>query len=353
MPLPPNFAASGPIRLPAFFIRRGRCAILLCMSKRFGTDSLQLNDDLCFVVFDLEWNQCPYGKEHENKDLPFEIIDIGAVKLDRNREAIATFHQYVRPSVYKRLHHRTKKVIGIEVSDIERGLPFPDAARGFLGWCGPNAVFCTWGDQDLYELQRNLRYYGMLDLLPGPLLYEDVQKLFAVEFEDRSVRRSLEYAADYLSIEKTREYHRAYDDALYTAAVMTHLSSEVITSEYSLDCYQHPTDPENEIKIRYSTHEKYISRTFPDRQTAIRDREVASMHCPVCGRNAKRIGRWIVKDAKHYISAARCKDHGYLTGRIRVKVAENDQVYMEKITRMSTEEEALGSISHTPHKSND
>ena len=26
-----------------------------------------------YIVFDLEWNQCPYGKERENKRLPFEI----------------------------------------------------------------------------------------------------------------------------------------------------------------------------------------------------------------------------------------------------------------------------------------
>ena len=35
-----------------------------------------------YIVFDLEWNQCPYGKDKENQRLPFEIIEIGAVKLN-------------------------------------------------------------------------------------------------------------------------------------------------------------------------------------------------------------------------------------------------------------------------------
>ena len=35
-----------------------------------------------YVIFDLEWNQCPYGKGKENPKLPFEIIEIGAVKMD-------------------------------------------------------------------------------------------------------------------------------------------------------------------------------------------------------------------------------------------------------------------------------
>ena len=32
-----------------------------------------------YIVLDLEWNQCPYGKEREIRRLPFEIIEIGAV----------------------------------------------------------------------------------------------------------------------------------------------------------------------------------------------------------------------------------------------------------------------------------
>lgn len=38
-----------------------------------------------YIVFDLEWNQCPYGKDKENQR-PFEIIEIGAVKLNGKRD---------------------------------------------------------------------------------------------------------------------------------------------------------------------------------------------------------------------------------------------------------------------------
>ena len=34
-----------------------------------------------FIVLDLEWNQSPAGKEGSMNRLPFEIIEIGAVKL--------------------------------------------------------------------------------------------------------------------------------------------------------------------------------------------------------------------------------------------------------------------------------
>ena len=52
-----------------------------------------------YIVFDLEWNQCPYGKERENDKLPFEIIEIGAVKLNEQFEIIDNFQCLVQPMV--------------------------------------------------------------------------------------------------------------------------------------------------------------------------------------------------------------------------------------------------------------
>ena len=36
-----------------------------------------------YIIFDLEWNQCCGGRDMENPRMPFEIIEIGAVKLDK------------------------------------------------------------------------------------------------------------------------------------------------------------------------------------------------------------------------------------------------------------------------------
>ena len=35
-----------------------------------------------YIVFDLEWNQSAEGKECSVEHMPFEIIEIGAVKLN-------------------------------------------------------------------------------------------------------------------------------------------------------------------------------------------------------------------------------------------------------------------------------
>ena len=78
-----------------------------------------------YIVFDLEWNQCPYGKERENKRLPFEIIEIGALKLDENRNYEDSFHQVVKPVVYKKLHYRTKEILDIKARIWNRGFLLP------------------------------------------------------------------------------------------------------------------------------------------------------------------------------------------------------------------------------------
>ena len=38
-----------------------------------------------YIVFDLEWNQSPGGKKYSNSRLPFEIIEIGAVRMSRGK----------------------------------------------------------------------------------------------------------------------------------------------------------------------------------------------------------------------------------------------------------------------------
>ena len=58
-----------------------------------------------YVVVDFEWNQACYGKGSENRKIPFEIIEIGAVKLDENLKEIDRFSRTIRPKVYKKLYY--------------------------------------------------------------------------------------------------------------------------------------------------------------------------------------------------------------------------------------------------------
>ena len=172
-----------------------------------------------YIVFDLEWNQNPDGRRHPDSRLPFEIIEIGAVKLNEKREIIDTFQCLIKPKVYHWIHDSIHEVIHVDYHELENGIPFPRAIRNFLEWCGEEYRFFTWGNQDVMELQRNMKYYNLLKLMPGPVHYYDVQKLYGL-FTAEGARLSLDAAVEQEGLLEKRPFHRALDDAYYTGRVL-------------------------------------------------------------------------------------------------------------------------------------
>ena len=95
-----------------------------------------------FIVFDLEWNQNPGGKEASVERLPFEIFEIGAVKLNEKREKVAEFHRIIRPCVYRQMHRIISEVTHVSIEELERdGEPFAAVMEDFLKWCGEDCIF--------------------------------------------------------------------------------------------------------------------------------------------------------------------------------------------------------------------
>lgn len=293
-----------------------------------------------YVVFDLEWNQCPYGKERENEKIPFEIIEIGAVKLNEQKQIIDQFHTLIQPRVYRRLHFRTREIIGLDMKELDKGSAFYKAGRDFIKWCGEDYRFCTWGNSDLIELQRNMKYYGVLSLLKGPILYCDVQKLFSLDFEDGDSRKSLEYAVDFLGMEKDQGFHRALADAVYTARVMERVDDGLIRDFYSIDCFQNPKSKEEEIKVFFPGYEKYISREFVSREAVMEDKEILSSRCCLCGKNARKKIRWFSSGQKNYYCLSYCPNHGWLKGKVRIKRTDHGSVFAVKTMKLTDDGEA-------------
>lgn len=293
-----------------------------------------------YVVFDLEWNQCPDGKERENPKIPFEIIEIGAVKLNSDREIVDSYQGYVKPKVYHWLHSRTRELLHMEYKELRtQGRPFKEVLREFFQWCGPDCSFCTWGNQDLMELQRNMKFYGILGWLPGPVFYYDIQKLFSICKEDGKSRKSLEYTIDFLELEKDMDFHRALSDAMYTVKVFQQLEDKSILENFSIDTFQNPRSKKEEIHISYANYDKYVSREFEDKDELMRDKEVASTRCPKCHRAARRKVRWFTSNSKNYYCLSHCQEHGFLKGKIRIKKTDHDTFYAVKTLRLADEEE--------------
>ena len=104
-----------------------------------------------YIVFDLEWNQSAKGKKYALPGMPFEIIQMGAVKLNEQFEVIDEFDRLVCPQVYPVLHSICGEVTGITQEMLADGEHFVDTALDFLAWCGQDYTFCTWGSMDLVK----------------------------------------------------------------------------------------------------------------------------------------------------------------------------------------------------------
>lgn len=294
-----------------------------------------------YIVFDLEWNQSTRGKEEAADQLPFEIFEIGAVKLNDKFEMTDQFCRLIRPQVYTKMHWMIQEVTHVEMEELqENGMDFVDAAREFFVWCGPEAVFCTWGSMDLTELQRNMDFYQMENPFPKPLLFFDVQKLYGLASGDGK-RISLDAAVEESEITKERPFHRAMDDAWYTAQVMRKLDWEKWNSFCSVDYHRLPEDRDEEIRMTFPGYFKYVSRVFSSKEDAMKDKTVTAMNCYACGRALRKKIRWFTANQKTYFALALCPEHGYLKGKIRMKKAdkksEEEQVFVIKTLKLTDE----------------
>lgn len=292
-----------------------------------------------YIVMDLEWNQPVDTKDCDTEGMPFEIIEIGAIKLNSNKEQISVFSEVVKPQVYQEMNYITKKLIHLQMEELQMGRDFKSVATDFIHWCGEDSIFCTWGTLDLMELQRNMAYYNMPALSDRPVKYYDVQKLFSIAYEDEKVRRSLEYAVDYLKMEKEVPFHRAFGDAYYTSAIFHMMNDPLVMEKISFDTYHIPQSEKEEVYIEFHDYAKYISRTFTDKVAAMEDRRVSATKCYICHKNIKRRIRWFTPNGKHYYSVGQCDKHGYMKFKVRMKKGPLDSVFVIKTSKCITEEE--------------
>lgn len=292
------------------------------------------------IVLDLEWNQSNSSNKKDRKaDIPiFEIIEIGAVKLDENMEIVSRFSQLVKPQIYHTMHHVTADLIHLQMKELKKGREFPDVCKEFLEWCGDDYLFATWGPLDLLELQRNMKYYQMDPLQEGPIKFLDVQKLFSIGVIKDKERKTLEYAIDYFHLEKDEPFHRAFSDAYYTAKVLKCFQTPQLLQFVSFDTYQIPKDKKGEVRIEFPDYYKHISRGFSQKSQVMQDREISSTKCYLCHKNIKKKIRWHSVNGKHYISVACCDVHGYVKYKVRLKKTEENTYYSVKTSKFITEE---------------
>lgn len=179
---------------------------------------------MSYIVLDLEFNQ-DFDFENNKPILSipscrFEIIQIGAVKLDKDFNLIDKINLYIRPSLYKKIHPYVEKITGFTIDFFKDKPCFKEAYKNFEKFLGDEEhIFCVWGNADIKALYRNLKYYDMLsqDLI---LKYIDVQALTTkhLKFGGGSCI-GLKTAIERLDLPINGDFHDALNDAIYTAHI--------------------------------------------------------------------------------------------------------------------------------------
>lgn len=189
-----------------------------------------------FIIFDLEFNQGydfnKTGKPVTNIKCPFEIIEIGAVKLNEHLEKIETFHSLIKPKIYNRIHPFVKDITKISIKDLNHSPCFPEVYKKFIKFIDSEYdIFCVWGTVDLKELYRNALYHR-LHKKRLPQRYIDIQSIAAIHLNNPNGSSiGLRNAVELLNIPLDKEFHNALHDASYTAEIFKLLYSENIQPE--------------------------------------------------------------------------------------------------------------------------
>lgn len=296
-----------------------------------------------YIILDLEWNQNPYGKNNFHPDIPFEIIEIGAIRMTRERKILDSYRQLVRPRVYKKLHYKIQEITHFTNEELKRGVDFRKAVREFLEWCGDDYMFCTWGSMDLTELQKNMKHYRMERILDFPLFYVDLQKMFSLRYDDGHMKRTLSSAVEFLEIKEDHPFHRALDDAYYTARIMQVMDFEKYKERLSIDTFYYPRIKEEEIFVRFDEYTKRVSREYLTKDEMFEDRDISEITCNQCDEPMEVLIDWFSDSGKTYYCLGKCPHHGYVRGKIRIRRAEEDSFFAIKIMK-ATDEEGANSI---------
>jgi 3'-5' exoribonuclease 1 len=179
-----------------------------------------------YIIFDLELNSKVYKSE-----LPNEIIEIGAIKLNDKLEIIDSFQSFTKPKIHRKLFPLIKRKTKITQESVNNADSFKDVLLRFRDWAGKNFILCSWGHDDIHHMKQNCK----LNRLSAKWMKNtfDIQKHFSQAYEAPPGHKySLTKALEALDIKPEEELHRAYIDAKYTTEVFIRLSDIIDLSPY-------------------------------------------------------------------------------------------------------------------------
>lgn len=198
------------------------------------------------IIIDFEMNPVSKKNREVRKELHKEIIEIGAVKLDKYNRIVDRFSCLVKPQYNDEIACFITKLTGIKTGSIKKAYEFEDAMKAFSEWIGEDkARIYSWSDADLYQLQTECAYKN-INIPNNMKRWLDFQAIYPRVMQlDRKKKMSLSDAAQWFGVEvDKRKAHRA----LYDAEITAELVIPVLTGEYK-----------NQLEILRGSEERHDS----------------------------------------------------------------------------------------------
>ena len=280
-----------------------------------------------YIVLDLEWNQPINHQTRVYREvgdrLIFEMIQIGACKLDSEMNLMETISVPIHPTCYQRIHPRIARMTHLGEEELADAPLFQEAMDRFVAWCereGEEYCLLTWGSDDVSVLQQNLDFFNCHPKLP-PVC--DIQHLFS-DVHKLQNRMGLQPAMELLGIEaeEGRDFHNAENDAYYTALVFR-------TVPNPADALKYPREPKQLIRPDVGIPGKPKGENFASVKEAIRSEAAQKPKCPVCGKGLQiEEAGYVPQAADKYIGLAKCARHGTALVRLRLRAGAGGKVQL-------------------------
>lgn len=197
-----------------------------------------------YIIMDLEFNNLNnitkyypnfYDKYPELKELNIqnEIIEIGAIKVDKYMKVIGRLKAYIKPSIIPVLNPEITEITNITEEDLKRGVSFEEGIKKLKDFAGDDVV-CSWAKDDIAQIIINAHYHKFKDL-KWIEKYLDVQE-YSSKILGMKKSLSLKNALKKLNIRiDSKLLHDALNDAQFTVQVFKRIYNYRIVKGYIID----------------------------------------------------------------------------------------------------------------------
>jgi len=234
-----------------------------------------------YIIIDLEFNNLKnitnYYKDFFEKygnfnslNLENEIIEIGAVKVDKYMKPISEIREYVKPTIFPIINPIVTEITKIDMNILnEKGVSFQEAINKLKDMFEEGDVLCSWAKDDVVELIINANHYNYKDL-SWLNEYLDIQE-YATKILAHKKSLGLKAALDELKIKVDETtLHDALYDAKYTVEVFRRVYNSRVVKNYLV----------NDI---YNMPAIYVSNL----ENVKIDEEELMLKCPKCGKKVE------------------------------------------------------------------